>query len=157
VLFLGEYDYTIDAKQRLAIPAEVRDVLNPEVHGAAFIAAPGGNGSLWLWPEKTFERLSTEFDSSLLGDDQLDDFERLMFSQAARVPLDSSGRVRLPARLLAQYDLKDAVKVLGVRDHLELVDPADWEAERKRLEPAKEEMIKSARRTMADRRRKLDQ
>mgnify|MGYP003330827633 CR=1 FL=1 len=44
MLFLGEYDYTIDAKQRLAIPAEVRDVLNPEIHGAAFIAAPGGNG-----------------------------------------------------------------------------------------------------------------
>jgi DNA-binding transcriptional regulator/RsmH inhibitor MraZ len=93
----------------------------------------------------------------LLGDDQLDDFERLMFSQAARVPLDSAGRVRLPARLLTQYGLKDAIKVLGVRDHLELVDPVEWEAERKRLEPAKEEMIKSARRTMADRRRKLDQ
>ena len=58
--FLGEYEHSIDAKQRLAIPAEVRDLLHPESHGSAFVAAPGGNGSLWLWPEKTFETLSQE-------------------------------------------------------------------------------------------------
>ena len=53
MLFLGEYEHVIDAKQRLAIPAEVRDVFNPEQHGSAFIAVPGGDGSLWLWPERT--------------------------------------------------------------------------------------------------------
>ena len=42
MFFLGEYEHSIDAKQRLAIPAEVRDVLDPEVHGSAFVAAPGG-------------------------------------------------------------------------------------------------------------------
>jgi DNA-binding transcriptional regulator/RsmH inhibitor MraZ len=45
---------------------------------------------------------------------------RQLFSRAARVPFDSSGRVRIPDRLLQEYGLSDTVVILGVRDHLEL-------------------------------------
>ncbi|MEY5032685.1 MAG: MraZ protein putative antitoxin-like, partial [Planctomycetota bacterium] len=54
-MFLGEYEHSLDAKQRLAIPAEIRDSWKAERHGDAFIAAPGQNGQLWLWPERKFE------------------------------------------------------------------------------------------------------
>ena len=155
--FLGEYEHSIDAKQRLAIPAEVRDLLHPESHGSAFVAAPGGNGSLWLWPEKTFETLSQELAGSLLGNDDLDDFERLVYSQSARVPLDSAGRIRIPARLLEQYKLGSSVMVLGVRDHLELMTPEDWREEQARLEPARSNIWRRARQAMADRRPNKDQ
>ena len=43
-MFLGEYEHSLDAKQRLAIPAEVRDAWKPDRHGEAFVAAPGQNG-----------------------------------------------------------------------------------------------------------------
>ncbi|MEC8559870.1 MAG: hypothetical protein VXY94_07315 [Planctomycetota bacterium] len=152
MFFLGEYEHSIDAKQRLAIPAEVRDVLDPEVHGSAFVAAPGGNGSLWLWPERTFETLSKELAGSLLGNDDLDDFERLVFSQSARVPLDSAGRIRIPVRLLDRYGLSKSVTVLGVRDHLELIKPKSWREEQSRLEPARTDIWRRARQAMADRR-----
>ena len=52
MLFTGEYEHTIDAKQRLAIPSEIRARLDPKVHGQAFYLAPGANGHLWLWPER---------------------------------------------------------------------------------------------------------
>ena len=157
MFFLGEYEHSIDAKQRLAIPAEVRDVLNPEIHGVAFVAAPGGNGSLWLWPEKPFETLSKELAGSLLGNDDLDDFERLVYSQSARVPLDSAGRIRIPARLLDRYNLTNSVTVLGVRDHLELMKPKSWREEQSRLEPARTDIWRRARQAMADRRSGKDQ
>lgn len=157
MLFLGEYEYTIDAKRRLAIPAEVRDVFNPQDHGTAFVAAPGANGSLWLWPERTFAEQARDLERSLLGDDDLDDFERLLFSQSARIPLDSAGRVRLPERLMNQYELSGLVMVLGVRDHLELMTPEAWREEQARMGPARDEIWRRARQAMAARRAGQDQ
>ncbi|MFM8785726.1 MAG: division/cell wall cluster transcriptional repressor MraZ, partial [Phycisphaerales bacterium] len=111
MLFLGEYEHTLDQKQRLAIPSELREVIDPKVHGDAFIAAPGPNGYLWLWPERTFANLSKDLGGSLVGDPSMHDFERLVFSQSARVPLDSAGRVRIPDRLLQKFGLGGPVMI----------------------------------------------
>jgi len=153
LFFLGEYEHSLDPKQRLAIPAEIRDLMKPELHGKAFIAAPGGNGSLWLWPEKTFQDLSGSLGGSLLGDEDMQQFERLIFSQAARLPIDAAGRVRVPDRLLNTFGLTGSVMILGVRDHLELAVPAVWKAEQARLQPAQGEIWRRARQALADRRR----
>jgi len=149
VLFLGEYEHTLDQKQRLAIPSELRDVFDPKVHGEAFIAAPGANGSLWLWPEKTFAQLSQDLGGSLLGEPGLQDFERLVFSQAARVPLDSAGRVRIPDRLLAKFGLAGSIMILGVRDHLELLEPTAWKREHERIQPETADIWRKARQALA--------
>ncbi len=149
VLFLGEYEHTLDQKQRLAIPSELREVLDPKVHGEAFIAAPGANGSLWLWPEKTFAQLSTALGGSLVGDPSMQEFERLVFSQAARVPLDGAGRIRIPDRLLQKFGLGGSVMILGVRDHLELTEPGAWKREQERLQPASDDIWRKARMAMA--------
>ena len=149
MLFLGEYEHTLDQKQRLAIPSELRDVFDPKVHGEAFIAAPGANGSLWLWPEKTFAQLSQDLGGSLLGEPGLQDFERLVFSQAARVPLDSAGRVRIPDRLLAKFGLAGSIMILGVRDHLELLEPTAWKREQERIQPETADIWRRARQALA--------
>lgn len=149
VLFLGEYEHTLDQKQRLAVPSELRDVLDPKVHGDGFIAAPGSNGCLWLWPEKTFSQLSAALGGSLVGDPTMQDFERLVFSQAARVPLDNAGRVRIPDRLLLKYGLTGSIMILGVRDHLELCDPTGWKREQERLQPATQDIWRMARQALA--------
>lgn len=149
VLFLGEYEHTLDQKQRLAIPSELREVLDEKVHGEAFIAAPGSNGSLWLWPEKTFAQLANALGGSIVGEPSLQEFERLVFSQAARVPLDSAGRVRIPDRLLQRFGLGGTILILGVRDHLELTDPEAWKRDQERLQPATEDIWRRARMAMA--------
>ena len=152
MLFLGEFSHTIDAKQRLAIPSEIRDAINPEIHGSAFIIAPGANGTLWLWPERTFNEMAAALGSSFIAEDDLMEFERVMFSQAARIALDASGRVRLPERLLQEYDLSGPVMILGVRDHLELCKPDSWAQEQQRLRPGQTEVWRRARQALAERR-----
>ena len=126
MLFTGEFEFAIDPKQRLAIPAEIRSALDPAVHGKGFYLAVGPNGALWLWPERTFELMAGALEKSLLPGEEMMDFEELLFSQAARLPLDKAGRVRLPERLLRLAGIEDRVVILGVRDHLELRDPEDW-------------------------------
>lgn len=149
MLFVGEYEHTLDQKQRLAVPSELREVIDSKVHGEGFMAAPGANDCLWLWPEKTFRQLSMALGGSLVGDPNMQDFERLVFSQAARVPLDSAGRVRIPDRLLQKFGLTGSIMILGVRDHIELCDPAAWKAEQQRLQPASADIWRRARQVLA--------
>jgi len=149
VLFLGEYEHSMDAKKRLAIPAEIRDVLDPKAHGESFVIVPGANSLLWLWPERTFDRIAESFGGAFIPSRDRARFEQRIFSKAARLPLDAAGRVRLPERLVNEFRLGSNVVILGVGHHLELCDAAEWrrrsEAED---EPSMEDIWDIARRAM---------
>ena len=58
------------------------------------------------------------------------EYEELLFSQAAQMEIDGSGRVRLSERLLRRAGIAGSVTILGVKDHLELRDPKQWEQHR---------------------------
>jgi len=152
-LFTGEYEHTIDVKQRLAIPAEIRSRLDPQVHGEAFYVVPGPNGALWLWPERTFEQMAGAMEQSLLPAEEMMEFEELLFSQAARLELDKAGRVRLPERLLQVAGITQAVVVLGVKDHLELRDGQVWQARRQEKLSKQGEIMIRARRALTEQQR----
>jgi MraZ protein len=145
VFFLGEYEHSLDPKQRLAIPAELREQFRSDVHGDAWIAAPGANGSLWLWPEKTFYQLAAALNGTLLGHEDVQRLGRQFFSKAARVTVDAAGRVRIPDRLLAQYGLAGSVMILGVGDHLEVCRPEEWKAEQAKMADEQAELWRRAR------------
>jgi MraZ protein len=149
VLFTGEYEHTIDAKQRMAIPAEFRSRMDPEVLGSAFYLSPGPNGVLWLWPEKTFEQLAASKEPSLLPSEEEMEFEQWLFSQSRRLELDKTGRVRLPEHVIAEAGLGQQVVVLGVKDHLELHDPQQWKAQRKQKFAKQSEIMLRARRAIS--------
>jgi MraZ protein len=145
VLFTGEYEHTIDAKQRLAIPSEIRAAMDPKVDGEAFYAAPGVNGALWLWPERAFEAMANKIEKSLLPAEELMEFDEITFPEARRLELDSAGRIRLPERLLARSGLGSTVLILGMRNHLELRDPGQWERGRQERQDKRRQITRSAR------------
>jgi len=153
VLFTGEYEHTIDAKQRMAIPAEVRALIDPDVHGKGFYVAPGPNNALWIWPERTFEKMAAGLDPSLLPAEEMLPFERMLFSQARHLVPDKAGRVRLPERLLKLIGVRQAVVILGVKDHLELLAPSAWEEEREQNLAKHSEIVLRARRAQEEQRR----
>jgi MraZ protein len=154
VLFTGEYERTIDAKQRLAIPAEIRSQMDPELHGSALYIAPGANGRAWLWPEKTFEQMAGAMEQSLLKDEELMEFEEFMFPQAQRCEIDKAGRVRLAERMLREHQLGESVIILGVKDHLELCDPAQWTRQREQMLQKRSEIMLKARKALEEQRRR---
>jgi len=145
VHFRGQHNYVLDHKSRLAIPSALRDCMDESVHGSAFIALPGPNDRLWLWPEKIFEQWVAQRGSSLLAEEEALDFERLIFSQSAKLPLDGTGRVRLPDWMTKRFRLSGAVVIVGNKDHLELYPPEEWQAEEARLLPATADLYRRAR------------
>lgn len=132
MVFTGTYEHTIDAKHRLAIPSEVRDLIYAAAGKRAktvFLYVTLGEGqSLYLYTEDRFDQRAAELIGSQLDPDQLLVYERMWFSLARRVELDGAGRIRLPENLIRRAGLGNEVVLLGNNDHLEIRDRDKWNA-----------------------------
>ncbi len=124
MFLVGTYELTIDAKNRLSVPFSIRRKL--EEH--SFYVLPGlRHGTLALYPEKYFERLRPVPPAESLspGTHEWRQFE---YSQCALVDPDNQGRILLPERLLRRTGIDKEVVLIGVQDHLELWNRAEFEA-----------------------------
>lgn len=129
MLFTGQYEHTIDAKQRLAIPASIRAKWRPEVDGAGFFAVPWkANNSIRLYPEREFERMAMEQARTLLPDEDDAEIDATFFGSAEQLEIDSAGRVRIPETMLRSVGLGTEVTLVGARNRLEIRDRAVWKA-----------------------------
>lgn len=124
MLFTGHAELTIDAKQRLAIPAKYRGQWNESEHGKAWIVVPWADGKLLrLYPEGVFERLSNlqnQGRETLMPASDQASLEADFFSLAERIEPDSAGRLTLPKLHLELAEIPSEVVVIGVRDRLEV-------------------------------------
>ena len=129
----GEYDLTIDDKNRMLVPSEVRKQLSPEEHGEAFFLIMGINRVPWLYPDKYYEHLVSQVQPEMIpGEDALA-FDQLNFAMASRLEWDKQGRILIPEKTLRRTGLAKDVTLIGMRDHLELFNRADWEVRREQL------------------------
>ena len=143
VLF-DEYELTIDDKNRLLIPAEVRRSILPE-HGEAFFVVMGVNRVPWFYPEKYYEELVMQAPADITPGEDLLAFDQMHFAMTTKVPWDKQGRVLIPDKTLRRAGLGKEVTLIGVRDHLELWNRADWEARRDELERRSTEVATRAK------------
>jgi MraZ protein len=145
VLF-GEYDLNVDDKNRLLIPSEVRSRIKPEEDGEAWFLVIGTDRRPWLYPEKYYEQLVTRVPGDITPANDLHEFDQMHFALASRLEPDKQGRVLLPDKNLKRAGIKKEVTLIGVRDHLELWNRADWEARREELERRGPEIALAAKR-----------
>lgn len=151
MLFTGTYEHTIDAKQRLAIPAEIRNRLDPQRDGEAFYAVIGEGPTLCLYTERGFEKRAEELDHSQLDADEVLEYERVLFSLAQRLEVDKQGRVRLPETLLGLADPGKDVVLIGVKDHLEIRSREQWSRQLQEMLQLKPQLLKNPRTVLQQR------
>ena len=145
LLFTGKYEHSVDAKHRLAIPSEIRSRLDEERFGAGFYIIMGPNGALWLWPEKTFERMAGDIEPTLTPGAALMDFDEVTFPDSRLLDIDKSGRIRIPEEMLQDAGIGNRVVILGMRNHLEIRDPEEWDRRRAEKQERRAEIIQGAR------------
>ena len=131
MVFTGEYEHSIDAKNRLAIPSEVRhrilgSVPGGKKSGLRFYVTLGEGQALCLYTEQGFQEQADALRNCDGDPDEILAFESLWFSLARLVEVDSAGRVRLPESLLRRAGLGTSVVLLGMNDHLEIRDRETW-------------------------------
>jgi len=130
--FHGQHEVSVDAKNRLLVPSEIRRRIKPEIHGKDFFIILGQNRRPWLYPERFYEELVNEKKPELMPGPAQTDYDRMTLALAQLVELDTNGRILIPVRSMAWMGLKETKEfyLLGVRSHLELWDKPDWEKER---------------------------
>lgn len=133
LLLIGEHELTIDEKNRLPIPSEIRKSINSERDGDAFFLVLGLNRKPWLYPERYYEQLVFQAQPEITpGEEQLD-FAHANFALASRLEWDSQGRLLIPAKTLRRTELNREVTLIGSGDHLEIWNRSDWDARREQI------------------------
>ena len=133
LLLIGEYELSIDDKNRLLIPSDIRRMIDPERDGKAFYLVLGYNRRPWLYPERYYEDMVFQEQPEITpGEEQLA-FDHVNFALASKIEWDTQGRLLIPEKTLRRTELKKEVTLIGARDHLEIWNRADWESWREEL------------------------
>jgi MraZ protein len=135
-MLVGEYEYTIDEKNRLTLPAKFR-----QTFGDGVVLTRGLDGCVFAYRRADWARL---VESRLSALDPLRtetrQLQRHFFAGAAEDAPDRQGRVTMPAHLVKHARLGREVTVVGVHDHLEIWDRAAWRKELERVEGSAEDV-----------------
>ena len=121
-MLIGEYEHTLDEKNRLTLPARFRDSF-PD----GLVVTRGMDGCLYAYARADWDRLvETRLGSldPLSRDDRM--MQRYFFSAAAEARPDRQGRIMVPAALVEHAQLGRDVVVAGVYDHLEIWGRDAW-------------------------------
>ena len=154
MLFTGNYDHTVDSKNRLSIPSTIRSAMDPEVDGDGFYLSPGERPrSLALWPSRVFEGRYQRRAPDSIGDPGYDDYDLLYYSTATRLKPDKLGRISIPDWVLRNFELGRDVTIVGVGDHLEILNRDDYQAFLTTFLPRYAELRRSAFASARDARR----
>lgn len=128
--FRGHYEHSLDAKNRLSIPAKFRASFSSGV-----VLAKDVEPCVAVWTPDQHEQI---IDSALRDANPLDPRRRRVAryfqANSFEQELDSAGRVTLPPPLLAHAGVEKEVVVAAVGDHLEVWSKERWQDEASSLD-----------------------
>ncbi len=122
----GTHVRSLDEKQRLAIPKRWRDAMISDDQPQLFVA-PETDGAVALYSVVEFERRAGMLAVATAKPAAVRNYQRLYYSQAEQVDIDSQGRIRIPDRLMEFAHLTQEVVLLGVHDHVEIWNKQSWD------------------------------
>jgi MraZ protein len=122
--FQGNHDHSLDAKNRLTVPAKSRADL---AGGVSLVK--GFEQCLQVWPQPDYDRVAQQ---ALAGINPLSpqarDLKRHLYGNAMATELDSAGRIGIPAGFLAHAGITKDVVVVGAGEYLEIWDRETWQS-----------------------------
>jgi MraZ protein len=128
-MLLGEFEHTVDDKNRLTLPARFRAAM-----AGGVVLTRGLDACIEAYPVDGWTKL---VESRLSGLNPLSKetriLERFYYTGAIEAQPDKQGRVMLAPALIEHARLGREVVVVGMRDRLEIWDRAAWRAQLKEV------------------------
>lgn len=122
IMFMGEYNHTIDAKSRLIIPSKFREMLGDE-----FVVTKGLDGCLFVYDNKEWTVFEEKLKSLPLTNKDARQFVRFFLAGAANIEVDKQGRILVPGVLREFAQLTKDVVLVGVASRIEIWSKERWE------------------------------
>lgn len=137
--FRGLHEHSLDAKDRITVPASYRGALADGI-----VLMKGLDGCVEVWPEQAAEAMERERLSGLnpMSRDARR-IKRRFFPHSEASELDSAGRVRLSGQLVEHAGLEGRCMVIGMDDWIEVWNPERWSAEDEENEERSPELTES--------------
>lgn len=123
VLFMGEYQHSLDDKGRLIIPAKLREGL-----GEKFILTRGLDHSLFVYPLSEWENIEERMKALPTTQADTRAFVRMFFSGAVECEPDKQWRISIPPNLRTHAQIDKDLYILGVSTRIEIWAQEIWEA-----------------------------
>ena len=121
--FHGIHDHSLDAKNRLTVPARFR----PELQTSGVVLAKNFEPCLLLSPAAVYAEMA---ESAMAGlgrmSPQARDLRRHFYGNTLPGELDSAGRVMLPGPFMEYAGIVKDCVIVGAGDWLEIWDRATW-------------------------------
>jgi len=127
-LLTGTFPRSLDGKNRLLVPSEIRDAFSPEDRKGLFLIP--GKSCILLWPRSYLDAYAEGQGADPLGNLA---FNRAFYSQMIFRSFDKTGRIVLPGELAERFPERE-VAIVGAGRYLELWRPADFESAIRTLE-----------------------
>jgi MraZ protein len=125
-MFTGRYEYSIDDKGRLSIPAKFRDTLSSH-YNQILVVTNHLDGCLVAYPVKEWEALQERIersDAALKKDAK--DVLRFFYSGAMECPIDRLGRILVPQSLRNFGVIRKNVVIIGMNKKIEIWAEEAW-------------------------------
>jgi MraZ protein len=124
--FHGKYDYSLDAKGRVNIPAKFRKALAPEA-GEKFIICRAPGGCLRAYPQNFWHVYVAELNARPETPESLR-HKRLLYDTVSESTLDTQGRITLMPNQTAIAGITKEVSLVGHENYIELWDTGRYGA-----------------------------
>lgn len=121
-MFIGEYNHSLDKKNRIIIPAKFREEL-----GGKFILTKGLDGCIYIYTKNQWGILQEKLDKLPLTNKNARAFVRFFFSGAHEMEMDKQGRTIIPQNLLEYGNIKKDIISIGVSNRIEIWSRENWD------------------------------
>ena len=120
--FIGEYQYSLDSKGRINIPAKFRQSLSKD-NNNTLVATRGQDPCIWIYPIKEWKKIEDELRklSSISGIHRT--FVRQIARSATPSTCDKQGRIIISPSLLSYAELDKEALILGMINKIEIWNP----------------------------------
>lgn len=121
-MFKGEYQHSLDPKNRIAIPSKFREYL-----GDRFVMTKGLDNCLYAYGIEEWDALEQKLKALPFSSKDARAFVRFIFSGAADCQIDKQGRTILPANLIEYAGIKKDIVIIGVSTRFEIWSKENWD------------------------------
>lgn len=125
-MWYGTYHHTLDLKERFILPAKFRAKIRT-LKKKKFYITRGLDGCLFLFHSDVWYKFEEKLRALPFTKQQSRAFNRVFFSGAQDVEIDSQGRLTLPTYLKEFAKIKREIVIVGITDRIEIWDKEEWE------------------------------